>query len=105
MEIFNIFNIYIPSSNTARNTFANQESPAGLPAGLSWSRRRILEINFSENITELDQALINVQKLMAPAFRFIRIGEDYDDTEVRGGFRENPFDMELGRSISFSQAV
>ncbi|WP_308620978.1 hypothetical protein [uncultured Desulfovibrio sp.] len=42
---------------------------------------------------------------MAPAFRFIRIGEDYDDTEVRGGFRENPFDMELGRSISFSQAV
>lgn len=50
-----------------------------------------------------------VEKLMAELdaadFRFIRIGEDYDDTEVRGGFWENPFDMELGRSISFSQAV
>lgn len=38
-------------------------------------------------------------------FRFIRIGEDNDDTELRGGFWENPFDMELGRYISFSQAV
>ena len=38
-------------------------------------------------------------------FRFIRIGEDYDDTEMRGGFWENPFDMELGRYISFSEAV
>lgn len=50
-----------------------------------------------------------IDKLMAELeeedFRFIRIGEDYDDTEVRGLFCENPFDLELGRSISFSQAV
>lgn len=32
-------------------------------------------------------------------FRFIRIGEDYDDTEVRGLFTENPFDLELARGI------
>lgn len=38
-------------------------------------------------------------------FRFIRIGEDYDDTEMRGGFWEKPFDIELGRYIGFSQAV
>lgn len=33
-------------------------------------------------------------------YRFIRIGEDYDDTEVRGAFTENPFDLELARSIT-----
>ena len=46
-----------------------------------------------------------IAELPAGDFRFIRIGEDYDDTEVRGGFWENPFDMELGRYISFSEAV
>ena len=49
-----------------------------------------------------------VEKLMAELvddnFRFIRIGEYYDDIEVRGCFWENPFDMELGRYISFSEA-
>ena len=37
-------------------------------------------------------------------YRFIRIGEDYDDTEVRGGFWENPFDMELSRNIVLAEA-
>lgn len=37
-------------------------------------------------------------------YRFIRIGEEYDDTEVRGGFWENPFGMELNRSIELSEA-
>lgn len=37
-------------------------------------------------------------------FRFIRIGEDYDDTEVRGYFWENPFDLELARSITIRSA-
>ena len=37
-------------------------------------------------------------------FRFIRIGNDYDDTEVRGGFTENPFDMELARGITFDNS-
>ncbi len=35
-------------------------------------------------------------------FRVIRIGEDNDDTDVRGTFWENPFDMELGRCITFA---
>ncbi|WP_165078490.1 MULTISPECIES: hypothetical protein [unclassified Desulfovibrio] len=42
-----------------------------------------------------------IEKLIAELpdgdFRFIRIGEGSDDTEVRGGFWENPFEMELGR--------
>lgn len=37
-------------------------------------------------------------------YRFIRIGEDYDDTEVRGGLWENPFDMELSRNIVLAEA-
>lgn len=37
-------------------------------------------------------------------YRFIRIGEDYDDTEVRGEFTENPFDLELARSITLQSS-
>lgn len=50
-----------------------------------------------------------IEQLMAELededFRFLRVGEDFDDTEVRGCFWENPFDMELLRGISFSAAV
>lgn len=49
-----------------------------------------------------------VESLMAEIdeedYRFIRIGEDYDDTEVRGGFWENPFGMELTRNIVLAEA-
>lgn len=38
-------------------------------------------------------------------YRFIRIGEDYDDTEVCGDFWENPFDFEIERGISLKAAV
>ena len=37
-------------------------------------------------------------------YRFIRIGEEYDDTEVHGGFWENPFGLELNRSIALGKA-
>ena len=36
-------------------------------------------------------------------FRFIRIGEEDDDIETRGGFRENPFNMDLQRGISLEE--
>lgn len=36
-------------------------------------------------------------------YRFIRIGEEYDDTEVMGEFWENPFDFELTRSMTLSE--
>lgn len=38
-------------------------------------------------------------------YRFIRIGDEYDDTEVRGGFTENPFDIELARGITFDNRL
>lgn len=41
-----------------------------------------------------------LRNLDEPDFRFIRIGEDYDDIEVMGDFTENPFDLELARGIS-----
>jgi hypothetical protein len=34
-------------------------------------------------------------------YYFIRVGEDDDDTDVRGGFWENPFGMSLLRGITF----
>jgi len=34
-------------------------------------------------------------------YYFIRVGEDNDDTDVRGGFWENPFGMCLVRGIAF----
>lgn len=35
-------------------------------------------------------------------YLFIRIGEDFDDTVIRGSFYGNPFGMELSRHINFS---
>ena len=32
-------------------------------------------------------------------YRFIRIGEEYDDNESRGAFWENPFGMSLRSDI------
>lgn len=53
------------------------------------------EIHFLENLMEtLDEQ----------DYRFIRVGEDYDDTEVRGYFSENPFDLELKRGIAICEA-
>lgn len=50
-----------------------------------------------------------IEKLMVELedgdYRFIRIGEDYDDTEVCGDFWENPFDFEIERGISLKAAV
>lgn len=37
-------------------------------------------------------------------YYLVRIGEDYDDTEVRGYFWENPFDLELARGITLACA-
>ena len=38
-------------------------------------------------------------------FLFIRIGEDYDDTEVRGDFWDNPFEIRLERSINICETT
>ena len=45
--------------------------------------------NFMDNIAEDDN------------YRFIRIGEDWDDAELEGYFLDNPFALHLCREISF----
>ena len=55
--------------------------------GIKWYEE-FSDVGFIENLlTELDWS----------NFLFIRIGEDYDDTEARGDFWENPFDLKLTR--------
>ena len=51
-----------------------------------------LAVRFIENLTV---------ELNWENFLFIRVGEDSDDTEYRGGFWDNPFPMGLARSITF----
>ena len=34
-------------------------------------------------------------------YRFIRVGEEYDDVEMRGGLYNNPFDVRVERTIRF----
>lgn len=41
-----------------------------------------------------------IKNLDEEEYYFIRIGESYDDTEVLGGFYENPFDFELARGMT-----
>ena len=53
------------------------------------------EVNFLEEL---------MQELNEQDYLFIRIGEDYDDTEVRGDFWDNPFALELNRGISIISA-
>lgn len=48
------------------------------------------DVAFMENL---------LQDLDEEDYLFIRVGESDDDTEYRGGFWENPFNMCLSRSI------
>ncbi len=50
------------------------------------------DVNFIETLlNELDEE----------DYLFIRVGESDDDTEIRGRFWENPFDMRLLRGVAF----
>ena len=42
-----------------------------------------------------------LQELNEDGYYFIRVGESDDDSEVRGCFWENPFNMHLTRGIAF----
>ena len=55
-----------------------------------------------QNICCIMETLANLKN---EDYRFIRIGEDYEDTEVSGGFWENPFGFGLKREITFSAAA
>lgn len=44
-----------------------------------------------------------IQELNEQDYLFIRIGEDSDDTEVRGYFWDNPFEVELIQNINICE--
>ena len=46
-----------------------------------------------------------MQELNEQDYLFIRIGEDYDDTEVQGYFWDNPFDLKLSRAINICEVI
>lgn len=52
-----------------------------------------------ENFPEVDflEKFLNVTE--EKEYRFMRIGENYDDVEVNGYFIDNPFEMSLSRQI------
>ena len=44
-----------------------------------------------------------IRELSDEDYHFIRIGEDYDDIDVRGTFLDNPFELSIQRSISLHE--
>ena len=54
------------------------------------------DVSFIENLlTELDWS----------DFLFVRIGDDLDDIETRGGFWDNPFNLGVRRSIMITDGM
>ena len=45
-----------------------------------------------------------IRELPEDEYYFIRIGEDYEDVDVQGGFWDNPFGMSLERRIAITRA-
>lgn len=46
-----------------------------------------------------------MQELNDQDYLFIRIGEDYDDTEVQGYFWDNSFGLKLSRAINICEVI
>ena len=61
---------------------------------LKWYQS-FVEIEFIESLLE---------NMAQKNYSFIRMGEDYDDLEMRGNFFDNPFHLEVLHEISFSDA-
>ena len=60
--------------------------------GIKWYEE-FSDVGFIENLlTELDWS----------NFLFIRIGEEWNDIDVRGNFWDNPFDLGISRSITIA---
>lgn len=54
----------------------------------------------------MDDAVIAFEKVLSDTkgdFVFIRLGEDHDDTEIRGTFNNNPFNVGFYRAIEFDR--
>lgn len=92
---------YSPEEETAIREFFNsaetRKDEASGAVAYYWPRTKWYsdypEVRFIESF------LIPLDEM---EYYFLRLGEDDDDTEVLGGFWENPLKMALNRSISFA---
>lgn len=55
-----------------------------------------------EYYPEIDFITQFLMELDDEEYRFIRVGEEYDDSEVQGDFWDDPFDLCLNRTISLA---
>ena len=55
---------------------------------------------YYENIKFIEDTLAALED---DEYRFIRIGEEYEDVELSGTFWDNPFELELVRGINISE--
>lgn len=65
----------------------------------AWYWKDIKWYDESEEIRFIETLLDSIDRA---DFLFMRIGEDWDDTEWRGDFYDNPFDMRITRGLSFA---
>ena len=66
-----------------------------------WSDIKWYDFDF----TEIAWLMKLLETLDEDAYYYIRLGEDNDDTEIRGAFRDNPFCMGLVRQINYERPV
>ena len=55
---------------------------------------------YYENIKFIEDTLAALEN---DEYRFIRIGEEYEDVELSGSFWDNPFELELVRGINMAE--
>lgn len=58
-----------------------------------------------DNFPEVDFIEKLMEQLDPDDYRFMRVGEESHDTEERGNFWDNPFDLSVCRYISLAAAV
>lgn len=59
------------------------------------------DISWSLDKPEIEYVEYFLDSLEMGAFRFLRIGEETDDIEASGDYRDNPFRLDVKRSLSF----
>lgn len=61
-------------------------------------------IDEPEYFPEVDFIIGTLAKMKEHDYRFMRIGENYDDTEIMGDYCDDPFDLTLCRRIQLENA-
>ena len=62
-------------------------------------------VDAPEYFPEVDFMEKFLAELAESEYRFMRVGEEFDDLEVRGSYLNHPFDLTLSRSISLTDSA